>query len=300
MLNPAILRYGVRTARLLQHQGPIYRNSPVLLCQPVAHFSSTFDSMYNKMINLEAVHYMEDTLAHLHNYTGIPWYGSIMLFTVGLRTIMSLPAQVTSHKVAAKRTIMFKEINEILPSLKEASEKHVRLNNFPAGEAPTRFKRVAQAIHRVKVIEYNCHFSKLFLPLYIQIPVWMFNSIAIRNICLLRADQQRIELVPVEERNIQMAAEGALWFPNLTTPDPLFILPVIVGISFATNIFLGSARTPSPEKAVSVSKYQKGITIFMYSIAFMMVPISAIQPSALSLYWATSGAMDCSKIKWMS
>ena len=46
-----------------------------------------------------------------------------MLFTVGLRTIMSLPAQVTSHKVAAKRTIMFKEINEILPSLKEASEK---------------------------------------------------------------------------------------------------------------------------------------------------------------------------------
>ena len=49
-----------------------------------------------------------------------------MLFTVGLRTIMSLPAQVTSHKVAAKRTIMFKEINEILPSLKEASEKWVR------------------------------------------------------------------------------------------------------------------------------------------------------------------------------
>ena len=46
-----------------------------------------------------------------------------MLFTVGLRTVLSLPAQVTSHKVAAKRTILFKEINEILPNLKAATEQ---------------------------------------------------------------------------------------------------------------------------------------------------------------------------------
>ena len=47
-----------------------FRNGPMLY-QSVAHLSSsTFDTMYNKMINLEGVHYMEDTLAQLHDYTG--------------------------------------------------------------------------------------------------------------------------------------------------------------------------------------------------------------------------------------
>lgn len=40
-----------------------------------------------------------------------------------------------------------------------------------------------------------------------------------------------------------------------------------------------------------MSKYQKGLTIFMYSLAGLLVPLSAIQPSGLSLYWATSGAV---------
>ena len=33
------------------------------------------------------------------------------------------------------------------------------------------------------------------------------------------------------------------------------------------------------------------MSIFLYGIAVLMVPLSAIQPSALLLYWATSGAI---------
>jgi len=291
MLNSARLKTGFNLTTkqlLLKHQGTNFRHRN---CLPVAYFSSGFDSMYKMMINLPAVHYMEDTMAQFHDYTGLPWFGSIILFTAGLRTMISLPAQVTSHKVAAKRTLMFEEINKALPALKEATAKHVRLKGLPAGEAAARYKRVAQTIHSVRVIEYNCHMSKLFLPLYIQIPVWLFNSIALRNLSLMRASPERLASSPVEERFLQLGTEGALWFPSLTSPDPFFILPVIVGATFATNIFLTSIRNRPPETVINVTKYEKRMSIFLYGIAVLMVPLSAIQPSALPLYWATSGAI---------
>jgi inner membrane protein COX18 len=291
MMNPAIMRTGSEAYKLLHHQGTNYRHRQFMVHQPIAYFSSTFDSMYSKMVSLPPVHYMEDSLASFHEYTGIPWYGTIILFTAGLRTMISLPAQVTSHKVAAKRTLMFKEISNFLPALRRATDEHIRLKNFPASEAAARFEKAAKTFHRTKVIDYNCHMAKLFLPLYVQIPVWMFNSIAIRNMAMMRASPDRFQVAPVEEWYIQMAAEGALWFPNLTEPDPFFILPLLVGITFATNIFLVSARSKSPDVAVNVSKYQKGFTIFLYSIAGLMVPITAFQPSAVAVYWATSGAV---------
>ena len=33
------------------------------------------------------------------------------------------------------------------------------------------------------------------------------------------------------------------------------------------------------------------MTVFLYSLSFMMVPIAYLQPAAVSLYWATSGLM---------
>ena len=33
------------------------------------------------------------------------------------------------------------------------------------------------------------------------------------------------------------------------------------------------------------------MTVFLYSLSFMMVPIAYLQTAAVSLYWATSGLM---------
>jgi len=82
---------------------------------------------------------------------------------------------------------------------------------------------------------------------------------------------------------------GALWFPNLTVPDISLILPFIVGSSFALNIFISSCRIKSSEK--TETKYSKVITYFLYAISALMVPLAAVQPSALALYWATSGVV---------
>eukprot|EP00088_Acartia_fossae_P068526 TRINITY_DN8706_c0_g1_i4.p1 TRINITY_DN8706_c0_g1~~TRINITY_DN8706_c0_g1_i4.p1 ORF type:complete len:182 (+),score=25.58 TRINITY_DN8706_c0_g1_i4:178-723(+) len=138
----------------------------------------------------------------------------------------------------------------------------------------------------------------MFLPLILQIPVWVFNSIAIRNIVMMRETRERFSTVPVEERFLGMATEGTLWFQNLTTPDPTYVLPMVFGATFAFNIFMMSGRRVSTMPAASDSSrgqkmetYQNWLTKFLYCIAFIMIPLSSMQPSALTLYWATSSFM---------
>ena len=44
--------------------------------------------------------------------------------------------------------------------------------------------------------------------LFVKVPVWVFTSIGIRNLALMRETQERFLTVPVQERYIQLAAEG--------------------------------------------------------------------------------------------
>ena len=80
------------------------------------------------------------------------------------------------------------------------------------------------------------------------------------------------------------------WCPNLSVPDPTFILPALVGLSFASTIFVSSVKARAQiGQSQKLEKYSRVITGVMYSLAALMVPISCYVPSALVLYWATSG-----------
>ena len=82
---------------------------------------------------------------------------------------------------------------------------------------------------------------------------------------------------------------GTLWFPNLTLPDESLILPLLVGSTFAFNIFISSSRLKPDQAQVKMAQYSRKINIFLYTISGLMVPLAAVQPSALALYWVTSG-----------
>ena len=96
----------------------------------------------------------------------------------------------------------------------------------------------------------------------------------------------------MEERFIQMSAEGLFWCPNLSVPDPTLILPVLVGFTFASTIFVSSVKARVQiEQSEKMQKYSRIMTGVLYSISLLMVPISCYVPSAVALYWATSGAI---------
>jgi len=252
---------------------------------------STVESLYSKLISLPAVHYVEDTLASVHDTMGLPWWATIMLSTGLMRLLLTLPAHITQQKVMAKRYVMTEELNkELLPALEKASNRHVVLNRWSKKKATDNYRRVASQIRDVKVRDYNCHMSKMFLPMYIQIPVWVMSSIAVRNIAMMRHTTDRQLDVPVEERFLQMSAEGGAWFSNLTIPDPTFILPVLVGLSFATTIYISANKFKHPAVPQQISKFSR-LDLLLYSISFLMIPLASIQPAAVALYWVTSGVM---------
>ena len=82
---------------------------------------------------------------------------------------------------------------------------------------------------------------------------------------------------------------GLFWCPNLSSPDPTLILPLVVGLSFATGVFISNNKLQQ-QNIVSTGKVSK-ITVVLYSISFLMIPVAYYQPAAVSLYWATSGLM---------
>jgi len=254
---------------------------------------STFESMYMKVISLPPVHYIEDSLASVHDTMGLPWWATIILSTGVMRLMLTMPAHITQQKVMAKRYVMSEEMRtEILPALQKMTDRQVMVNKWSKKKAEKSYRRVSGQFHRQKVKEYNCHLAKMFLPMYIQIPAWIFNSVAIRNMATMRHSMDRSMNSPVEERFYQMSAEGLAWCQNLSVPDPTFILPVLVGVTFASTIFISSHKLKQ-EGAVSqqVSKFSQGITITLYSVSLLMIPLASYQPAALALYWATSGCM---------
>jgi len=276
---------------------------------------STFESIVMKVASSPAVHFMEDSLAGIHDSVGLPWWGTIMLSTAAARTFIFLPAHITQQKVQVKRMILSKEMStEIIPALEQASIKMVQLKKRTKEQAMMEMKQVAGQIHAQKVKDMNCHLAKLTTPMICQIPVWVCASMALRNLTLMRHSDLRMAASPVEERFIQLSTEGPLWCSNLCVADPTLLVPVFVGFFFAANVWISSNRLSHATQHLR-SRGQTIFTALLYSISAAMVnnlafqqlcisisllkikrnglqvPLAAYQPSAVSLYWMTSGAM---------
>ena len=65
-----------------------------------------------------------------------------------------------------------------------------------------------------------------------------------------------------------------------------------MGVAFASTIFVSSVKARvQMQQSEKMAKYSRIMTGVLYSVALVMVPISCYVPSAVALYWATSGAM---------
>nr|KAF6499585.1 cytochrome c oxidase assembly factor COX18 [Molossus molossus] len=115
----------------------------------------------------------------------------------------------------------------------------------------------------------NCHPFKATVLVWIQLPMWIFMSVALRNFSTGATHSEAG--FSVQE---QLAAGGVLWFPDLTALDSTWILPVSVGV---INLLI-------------VEVY---VTYFVRAVSVLMVPIAATVPSVskhqqcvLDLVWS--------------
>lgn len=132
------------------------------------------------------------------------------------------------------------------------------------------------------IVRDNCHPFKTIIVLWGQIPLWIFQSIALRNLVYMLPDpmQLRAQIVVTE-----LTLGGFGWVPNLTVVDSSYILPVTLGLLNLAIVEIQSMTRTRPS-----TRLQNYANHVFRGMSIIMVPIACTVPSALCIYWVSSSA----------
>uniref|UniRef100_H3CH32 Cytochrome c oxidase assembly factor COX18 n=1 Tax=Tetraodon nigroviridis TaxID=99883 RepID=H3CH32_TETNG len=226
---------------------------------------------YGSLAESGPVRLCEQYLVGVQQLTGFPWWLSIIVSTVTVRTLITLPLAAYQVVIIAKVEALQAEISELAKRLRYEVSVRAKERGWTEKEKRFQFQRNLRHLVSQLYIRDNCHPFKASLLVWVQLPLWISLSLALRNLSL-------------EEPALQaaLAAGGALWFPDLTSPDPTWILPLCLGL---TNLLI--VEVFSLQK-LHQSRLQRLTTNFIRGFSVLMVPVAASVPSAMALYWLSS------------
>lgn len=104
-----------------------------------------------------------------------------------------------------------------------------------------------------------------------QIPLWIIQSVSIRNLLSMLPNPEDIT---AQIAYTELTVGGFLWVPNLTQVDASFILPVALGV---VNLAIIECQTRSRSRAPG--KWQKITTNLFRGLSILMVPVACTVPS---------------------
>ncbi|XP_033070371.1 cytochrome c oxidase assembly protein COX18, mitochondrial isoform X3 [Trachypithecus francoisi] len=156
---------------------------PTLSVWAVAPVSAVHaNGWYEALAASSPVRVAEEVLLGVQATTGLPWWGSILLSTVALRGAVTLPLAAYQHYILAKVENLQPEIKAIARHLNQ--EVVVRANQLGWSERVARLtylKNMKRLISELYVRD-NCHPFKATVLVWIQLPMWIFMSFALRNL----------------------------------------------------------------------------------------------------------------------
>ncbi|XP_021558074.1 cytochrome c oxidase assembly protein COX18, mitochondrial isoform X1 [Neomonachus schauinslandi] len=241
-------------------------------------------SWYEALATSAPVHGMEEVLLGVHTATGLPWWACIGLTTVALRGAVTLPLAAYQHYILAKVENLQPEIKNIARHLNQ--EVAVRANQLRWSKRVARLtylKNMRRLVSELYVRD-NCHPFKATVLVWIQFPMWIFMSVALRNFSTGATHSEAG--FSVQE---QLATDGILWFPDLTALDSTWILPISVGIINLLIVEIFALQK------IGMSRFQTYITYFVRAVSVLMIPVAATIPSSIVLYWLCSSLMGLSQ-----
>ncbi|XP_078447849.1 mitochondrial inner membrane protein OXA1-like [Wolffia australiana] len=188
----------------------------------------------------------------VHSFSGLNWWAAIALTTVLIRTA-TVPLLINGMKASTKLSLMRPHLEEIKERMQNSTDP----------------RDIQESQKRMKEL-FKQHGVTPFTPLkglFIQGPVFISFYLAITNM---------VEKVP------SFKAGGALWFTDLTTADPLYMLPVLTSLSFLATVELNMQEGMEGNPMAGTMKN------FSRILAFMTIPFTATFPKAIFCYWITS------------
>ncbi|XP_068460289.1 cytochrome c oxidase assembly protein COX18, mitochondrial [Clinocottus analis] len=232
---------------------------------------------YGSLSDSAPVHLCEDFLVSVQQVSGLPWWLSIVVATLSVRTLITLPLATYQLVVLSRVEVLQAEISELAKRLRYQVSLRAKESGWTEKQSRFQFKKSLRHLVSQLYVRDNCHPFKASLLVWVQLPLWVSLSLALRNLSL---DQSAL--------HGDLAAGGALWFPDLTSPDPTWILPVCLGLTNLLIVEVFSLQRVNP------SRFQRIVTNAIRAFSVVMVPIAATVPSSLALYWFTSSLVGFS------
>ena len=201
-------------------------------------------------------------LETVHQGTGLEWWQSIMLTTVGIRGAM-LPLMLMQIKNTYRLSQARPEVEHLVARLKE---EQARGNQ----NATADYQQQVMAVWK----KYNCNPLKSMATVFVQAPLFIGFFSALRGLAAAK--------VP------SMVDGGTLWFNDLTVADPTYALPVISAATFLLMVELNAADGMEGQ----TDKMRKRFKNIMRGVAVLIVPFTVDLPAAVFMYWSASNMVS--------
>lgn len=205
------------------------------------------------------VGWVQHILDHMHESIGLPWWASIAICTVVIRTCM-FPLVIKSQKNAAK-------LQRVLPQMTVLQERMAEARK--RGDSYETAVTAHELSDLMKKNDINP--LKNFYPMFVQAPVFISFFMALRQMAN----------APVAS----MSEGGLFWFVDLTVPDPSYALPIITCATLAVVIEVGADGGMTPNQ-VNMAKY------VLRAMPFIMFPFIMNFPTGVLCYWFTSNSFS--------
>ena len=201
------------------------------------------------------------TMEHAHVWGGLPWWGSIAVASIVLRSVL-FPLYIRSSDIMARQQAMN-------PVLKPITDR------MTAARKRQDMQEVQLAFQHLRAVRKKAGISTLpqFMPIMLQ---GIFGYCGFK---LLRA----AALLPVPE----FKTGGFSWLADLTVPDPYLILPLTMA-----GVLHFLVRSGGETAAANANQMAPGMHKFMlYGMPVIALFATGWVPGAVAVWFAAGGAL---------
>ena len=258
-------------------------------------FVQFFINAFQALNDSKMTTFFADSFVFFHENSGLPWWMAILIGTGVLRALVFFPIQISGQRVAGRRKKAFQEIEkDIMPNIKRklindfVNERSLTPKDFsqyfkPGYSGYLQFVALQNQIKRDQIIKYNCSTSKIFFPIYCQIPIWISISMSVRKLCQ-NSEYEHIKL--------QLIQGGSFLMPDLTLSVETLTMPILLGSLWflSLRVFCNqNKRIEIRGKKAKVFKFMEKIVI--RGLILWIVYLSTKIESGVTLYWVGSASV---------
>lgn len=229
------------------------------------------DGWYGGLADSAPVHLCEQVLVSAQQACACPWWLSIAVTTLSVRSIITLPLAAYQLQIFSRVEALQPEILALAKRLRYEVSVRSTERGWTEKQSRFQFKKNLKRLVSELYVRDNCHPFKTSVLVWVQLPLWISLSLAYRNLSL---DNSIV--------HGDLATGGALWFTDLTVPDSTWILPVCLGL---TNLLI--VEVASLQRA-DASRLHRVVLNVIRGFSVLMVPLAASVPSSMALYWLSS------------